>query len=81
MRYAIKDNEQQNEPIEKIVLSGGSAFLPNLDKYLSETLKIKVIIGDPWHRLTYPRALRPILNELAPRFAISIGLALRELEK
>ena len=81
LKYIIKDNEQQDKPIEKIILSGGSAFLPNLDKYLSETLNIKVIIGDPWHRLTYPQALRPILNELAPRFAISVGLALRELEK
>ncbi|OIO17317.1 hypothetical protein COV56_02325 [Candidatus Kuenenbacteria bacterium CG11_big_fil_rev_8_21_14_0_20_37_9] len=65
--------------IEKIVLTGGSAWLPELPKYLSKLLNTRVIIGDPWDRIIYPMDLKPILNELGPRFSIAIGLAMREL--
>ncbi|MFA6307211.1 MAG: pilus assembly protein PilM, partial [Patescibacteria group bacterium] len=44
---------QDNSRIEKIVLTGGSAFLPNLPEYLSELLNLQVIIGDPWDRIIY----------------------------
>jgi type IV pilus assembly protein PilM len=74
---------QQNKIalIEKVVLSGGSAFLPGLAEFLAEKLNIKVIIGDPWARIVYPTELRPLLDELAPRFGVAVGLALREVEK
>jgi len=66
-------------PVEKIVLSGGSAFLPNFTDYLSKLFNTKVIIGDPWSRVSYPKELEPALMEIGPRFSVSIGLALREL--
>jgi type IV pilus assembly protein PilM len=68
-----------NKKIEKIILSGGSAFLPQLDSYLENLLKIKVYIGDPWSRIVYPLELKPVLKELAPRFGVSVGLAMREI--
>jgi len=71
---------QSGQVVEKVVLSGGSAYLPNLVDYLSKLLKIKVIIGDPWSRIAYPAELKPALEEIAPRFAVAVGLALREVE-
>ena len=70
---------QQGQPIEKIVLAGGSAFLPHLPQYMSEQLSLKVVIGDPWARVVYPVELKPVLEELGPRFAIATGLAMREI--
>ncbi|MDZ7798017.1 MAG: type IV pilus assembly protein PilM [Patescibacteria group bacterium] len=66
-------------PVEKIVLSGGSAFLPNFTEYLSKLFDTKVIIGNPWSRVSYPKELEPALMEIGPRFSVAIGLALREL--
>ncbi len=66
-------------PIQRIVLSGGSAFLLNLPAYLEKTLSIKTFIGDPWARVVYPVELKPALQEIGPRFAVAIGLAMREL--
>ena len=71
---------QVKRSIEKVVLSGGSAYLPNFDKYLEKVINLKVIIGDPWARIAYPAELKPALEEVAPRFAVTIGLALRGLE-
>lgn len=71
---------QNNSPVEKIILSGGGALLLNLADYLSKRLNLKVIIGDPWHRVRYAPELKPVLNEIGPRLAVAIGLAMREIE-
>lgn len=68
------------QTIEQVILSGGSAYLPNLDSYFAKLLNVKVIIGDPWSRVAYPADLKPALQEIAPRFAVAIGLALRQVE-
>ncbi|MFA5358967.1 MAG: type IV pilus assembly protein PilM [Patescibacteria group bacterium] len=65
--------------IEKIILTGGSALLPNLDKYLSQNLNVKAFLGDPWARIVYPQDLQPILDKIGPRLSIAIGLAMREI--
>lgn len=65
--------------IEKIILTGGSAWLPELPDYLAKILDIKVIIGDPWDRVVYPLELKPVLTEIGPRFSVAVGLAMREL--
>lgn len=65
--------------IEKIILSGGSAWLPNLPQYLSQSLNNKVIIGDPWSRIIYPVELKPVLEEIGPRLTVAAGLAMREI--
>lgn len=72
--------EQNNKKVEKILLTGGSALLGNLPAYLSRILNINVYIGDPWSRIVYPTELKPILDRLGSRFAVSIGLAMRDIE-
>jgi len=65
--------------VMKIILTGGSAFLPDLTEYLTRLLSIKVFIGDPWARVMYPSELKPALEELGPRFSVAVGLAMREI--
>ena len=80
IKYVFDLYQRQGEAnIEKIILSGGSAFLPNLPQYLSELLGLPVMIGDPWDRIVYPMDLKPVLQEIGPRMAASIGLAMRDL--
>jgi Tfp pilus assembly PilM family ATPase len=62
------------------MLSGGSSLLGHLTKYLSDLLSINVYIGDPWARVVFPMELKPILDRLGARFAIAVGLAMRDIE-
>lgn len=62
---------------EKIILTGGSAVFPPISRYLGRMFQIKVFVGDPWVRTIYPEGLKPILDEMGPRMAVAIGLALR----
>ena len=71
---------KNNKLIEKIIFSGGSALLVDFAGYLSKTIDKKVIIGNPWSRVSYPVDLKPTLDEIGPRMSIAIGLAMREIE-
>jgi type IV pilus assembly protein PilM len=74
------DSKQDTMPSVVVILSGGSALLPNMANYLTKILDIKVIIGDPWARVSCPVDLNPLLNEIGPRMSIAIGLAMREMD-
>lgn len=80
MKYLMDFYHSQNEnKLEKIVLSGGGSLLLNLADYFSKRLDIKVIIGDPWSRISYPAEIKPVLMEVGPKLAVAIGLAMREI--
>lgn len=81
IKYAITLYQtKNNKNLEKIILSGGSSFLPNLPNYLSGLLNMTVIIGDPWASIIYPEDLKPVLDEIGPAMAVAVGLALREID-
>jgi type IV pilus assembly protein PilM len=66
--------------IEKIILTGGGSLLPNFSDYLSGALNTRVFIGNPWARIIYPEELKPILDQIGPKFSVALGLAMREIE-
>jgi type IV pilus assembly protein PilM len=79
--YAGQSTESsQDRAVEKIILTGGTTSLPALADYFSEQLNIKTYVGDPWARVAYPDGLRPVLDEIGPRFAVAIGLAMQNVE-
>jgi len=81
MEYMLDFFQSQNSGrVEKIILSGGGSLLLNLADFLAKKLNTKVIIGDPWNRVSYPNDLKPVVLEIGPKLAVAIGLALREIE-
>ncbi len=70
-----------NDNIEKIVLSGGSSLLYNFSEYLEDLLNVKVIIANPWFKVSYPQELEQVLSEVGPRLSVAVGLALRGADK
>ncbi len=70
----------ENKRLDKIILTGGGALLPQLSEHLSKAASLRVYVGDPWARVVYPEALRPVLNQIGPRFAAAVGLAMRDID-
>lgn len=66
--------------IDKIILTGGSSLLPRLPEFITSLMNVNAYLGDPWARVVYPLDLRPVLDELGPRFAVAIGCAMRDIE-
>lgn len=77
--YSQQRGEKGVRP-EKIILTGGSALIPRLDSRLADIFNLKVYLGDPWARVIYDENLKPVLDEIGPRFAVAIGLALKKIE-
>jgi len=65
--------------IEKIILTGGLAFFPPFIDYLKEKFPLTIFVGDPWARVVYQQGLKSVLDNLGPRMAVSVGLAMRNL--
>jgi len=76
--HTLTPSAQSTGTIEKIILTGGTALMPGISEYLSQTLDMRVFVGDPWAYIQYPPDLKPVLETLGPKFSVSIGLALRE---
>jgi type IV pilus assembly protein PilM len=70
----------ENKRLDKIILTGGGALLPQLSEYISKATSLRVYVGDPWARVVYPEALRPVLNQIGPRFGVAVGLAMRDID-
>lgn len=81
IKYTLNAYQEQNKKkVEKIILTGGSSLLGNLPGYLSNALNINTYVGDPWARIIFPTELKPILDRLGSKFAVSIGLSMRDIE-
>lgn len=84
MRYALERyhamETRENGQVEKIILTGGSAHLPNISSFFSRELNRSTYVGDPWARVVYTSQLRPVLEEIGPKMAVAVGLAMREYD-
>ncbi len=72
--------DQFGTTVEKMILTGGSAYLPDLTVYLSAGLNIEVTIGNPWTSVAYPASVENQLASCAAEYATAVGLALRGLK-
>lgn len=85
IRYSMNAYQSQdvaNGPkrIDKIILTGGSSLLPRLPEFLTQQMSVNTYLGNPWARVVYPPDLRPIIEEMGPRYSVTLGAAMRELE-
>lgn len=84
IKYSFSLYQGQGGPgeqrrIDKIILTGGSALLPRLSEFITQLMNVNAYLGDPWARVIYPMDLRPVLDEIGSRFAVSIGCAMRDI--
>lgn len=81
VKYALdinlQENTQQPRPVDKVILTGGSAALAGIDVAMTNTLNTNVYVGDPWARIATPPESRGVLDEVGSRLAVAIGLAMR----
>lgn len=67
-----------NNPIKRIVLTGGGAKLPGLVIYLANNLGLEVQEADPWYFINKDASVSSKLTGIGTNYAVAIGLALRQ---
>lgn len=73
--------KKEGKKIDRIILTGGSASLPFLKDYLTYNLEKKVEIGDVWAKIRGVKIKSEELREGFIFYQVSIGAALRGLER
>lgn len=76
MQSFVAKNPQN--PIKRIVLTGGGAKLPGLVVYLASNLGLEVQEADPWAYIEKDASLQAKLATDASYYTVAVGLALRE---
>jgi type IV pilus assembly protein PilM len=68
-------------PLEKIFITGGTAKIPNLDKFLTNELGLPVEVADPIGNVPVNsgKYSEQYLKEVSPLFTVSVGLAIRDM--
>lgn len=70
--------EVKGDPVEMVMLAGGSAGIPGMAPTLSNLLNIEVTIGSPFTRVTVDPASASSLANYAPLYSVAVGLAMRK---
>lgn len=75
-RAIVFYQEKNNERVEVILISGGTARLPGIVTYIAEATGIKVQLGNPWIGIQRDQRFM-VLDQEGPTYCVAIGLALR----
>jgi type IV pilus assembly protein PilM len=63
--------------LEKLVITGGAASLPELGPFLANSTGMPVEFGNAWINVSYPSGLQDKLMSLSSEYGAAVGLAAR----
>lgn len=72
------ETKYPQNPIKRVVLSGGGAKMPGFVVYLANSLGLEVQEADPWYLIDKEKSFISKLAQDAPSYSVAVGLALRE---
>jgi type IV pilus assembly protein PilM len=73
-------NRANGQGVQRILICGGTAKMPGLDRFLAANLDAPVILGNPMENVGVNARTDPeYLAELAPMLPICVGLAVRDM--
>ena len=72
-----------NRPVQKILVSGGGALIPDLERQLGQRLGIRTVVVNPFSviKTPAPRFNTAYLKLIGPMMMLSVGLALRGFDE
>jgi type IV pilus assembly protein PilM len=68
-----------NVGISSVILSGYTLSIPAFGEYIAGKTSMQTIAGNAWSNVRFSAAVRDNLMQLAPQFAVAVGLAERSL--
>ena len=71
--------EKEKEAIKTLILSGGSANLPEVISFLTKSLAVEVQVADPFANLIKDEKQLTSLRQNTPLFTVAVGLAMKEV--
>jgi len=67
--------------VEKIILTGGFALIPGVCEFFTKNTGIPTELANSFSKINYDPSLNKVINEMNSRYAVALGLAIREFKK
>jgi len=74
------DKYKDDKPVRQILLTGGTAKLPGIDLFFTNSTNIETATANPWKIILNQNVLPKPLLDNAPDYTIAVGLAMRDDE-
>lgn len=72
--------QRRNEPVDRILVTGGTAKLEGLPQLIAEETGVATEVGNPFVNLVVDESVPPqYLEDIAPTMVVAVGLALRDM--
>jgi len=71
--------QTKGKNLKIIILTGGTANLPEIASVLAKKLNIEVQVGNPFNQIVEDSLLNKIPSSDLPLYAVAVGLAMKEL--
>jgi type IV pilus assembly protein PilM len=83
LAFSYFKSSEKTDTIDKIVLSGGGAYIPNISSILKKRHQTEVQISNPFGYLEYDPSLFGTSDpsKFSALFTVAVGLALRKVEE
>ena len=69
--------EEKGETPKSIIVSGGTAGMPQIVSILSQALNMEVVMGNPFSKVSLSPQVATTIANYAPLYPIAVGLAMR----
>ena len=74
------ETEHQDRKLERMIMTGGSAEMPDIIPYFAKELALEIEVGNPFQRVVnQEEVMAKIKGGSAPIFAVAFGLALKKI--
>lgn len=80
-RSLVQYETVNQKSVDTVLLTGGGGVTKDIAAFAKSIFSLDVRIADPFAKTAAPAFMRPVLTEIGPEFAVSVGLALRKLEE
>jgi type IV pilus assembly protein PilM len=70
---------EKNKKINRIILTGGTASLPEIASLMVKKLSLEIQLGDPFAQIVKDDLIKKIPQHEIPLYAIATGLAMKEI--
>jgi len=65
------------QAVKKVILTGGGANLPGIEKYFSDQLGAVIVKANPFSQMQFSPKLEPLVSNIGPLLSVAVGLALK----
>lgn len=75
----IKFSQTERKEIQGVILTGGTAIMPEMTGFLAKKLGLEVQVGNPFGQIVEDEMVKRVPQTDLPFYSVAVGLAMKEM--